>query len=121
MKNNKKIIGKISTIWRQLGHSFEPLNHKMFQAALHEFQNIQEKKSFILLLPYILDKIGRQDLCKFCKKPTQLLQIKYNLYVNETNWDEIRSLGGNCNENRLRFDQGQIHAKQERESCERGS
>ena len=111
LKHNKKIIGKIATIWRQLGKKLCPPSHRDFKRALYEFEQIgNEKKSFILVLPYILDKIGRQDLCRFCKLPTQILQKKYNLYVNEESWNEDRGVGRNCDENRFGTDQGQIHA-----------
>ena len=122
IKNNKKIIGKLATIWRMLGNEIEPPSHMDFKAALFEFEQIENtKKSFILLLPYILEKIGRRDLCRFCKKPTQILQKKYNLYVNEESWDETRSLGRESGENGFGVKKGKIYVEQERKGCEQGS
>ena len=117
LKNNKKVIGKIATIWRQLGNTFNPPTHSDFKKALYEFEIVgTEKKSFILLLPHILEKIGRRDLCRFCKKPTQILQRKYNLYVNEESWNETRSLERGSNEDSIGFNEGQIHVEQKGES-----
>ena len=117
-KTLKKHIGKISTIWRQLGHQFEPPSSRDFQRALYEFDNYKGKMSFVLLLPLILQKIGREDLCKFCKQPSQLLQKKYALYVNEADWNESRGLGGKSYKDRIRAYQRQIHAEQTRKGGE---
>ena len=85
----KHLLGKIATVWRQLGFPLEPPSLLDFKQAMHEFGLIgNTKKSFILLLPYILCKIGREDLCRFCKPPTKLLQRKYMLSVNEAHWHE---------------------------------
>lgn len=73
--------GKIATIWRNLGHIIEPMTPYHIKMALFEFNKIMEKKSFLVLLPYILKKIGRGDLIKFCKMPTMVIQKKYNLYL----------------------------------------
>jgi len=117
-KTLKKHIGKISTIWRQLGHIFEPPSHRDFEKAMREFDNFKEKMSFVLLLPFILQKIGREDLCIFCKQPSQLLQKKYALYVNETYWNESRSLGGKSYKDRIRAYQRQVHVEQTRKGGE---
>ena len=111
LENNKKIIGKVATIWRMLGNRFDPPTELNFKAALQEFEDIgNKKKSFILLLPHILQKIGRPDLCRFCKLPTQILQKKYNLYVNEESWDENGSMGRIGRENGFGIKKRQIHA-----------
>jgi len=84
---NKKNLNKIATVWRQLGNKFTPPSQTDFLRAADEFRKIRGKTSYILLVPYILEKIGRADLCRFCKKPTRLLQKKYQYFVNESNWD----------------------------------
>ena len=111
-KHEKKDLNKLPTIWRSLGKRFEPPSEQDFRMAMWEFMKISAKKSFILILPYILEKIGRADLCKFCKRPTKLLQKKYSVYINEENWDETGSLVGKSQGDSFRIDQGQIDAQQ---------
>ena len=120
-KRLKKHMGKIPTIWRQLGHLFEPPSPRDFKNALFEFDNYKGKMSFVLLLPYILEIIKRVDLCKFCKKPSQLLQKKYNLYTNETSWNETRGMGRKSIKDCLRSYKRKIYAKQKREGGKQGS
>ena len=79
--NMRSYIGKIPSIWRNLGHRFEPMSELDIKRAIWEFNCIMEKKSFLVLLPYIIKKIGRADLLEFCKMPTIAIQKKYNLYI----------------------------------------
>ena len=81
MKRNSALRrhqNKTPSIWYQLGHRWDPLTPEDFKRAEYVFDMIREKISYLVLLPYICKKIGRPDLCRFCKPISENMARKYN-------------------------------------------
>lgn len=92
-QHHKSSLGKAPSIWRSLGHKFKPLYP-------HEYERLrllfvaEQSASFLVLVPYLLQKIGRSDLLQFVKRPSMFVQRKYKMFLeNETHRNATRSLG----------------------------
>ena len=84
LKSNKKLrkyCAKIPSVWRQLGNPMRTISDRELDRACSVFDKIKDKKSFIVLLPYVCSQIGRRDLLKFFKTPSKLMQTKYELFL----------------------------------------
>ena len=77
----RRHCAKIPSIWRQLGHEMPDISEKDMEKACYCFCKIREKKSFLILLPFICIQIGRRDLLKFIKQPSKNIQKKYSIVI----------------------------------------
>jgi len=81
-KNNMRNYGsKIASIWRQLGHEMKPISPCEIIRACHFFDEIKEKKSFLIVLPFICQKMNRSDLLMFLKPVSEAIKKKYQLLL----------------------------------------
>ena len=80
-KHLRKYLNKLPSIWRQLGHKLEIITDQESTRARHMFNNISQKKSFLVVLPYVCKNIGRPDLLKYLKTPSVAMMKKYNLFL----------------------------------------
>ena len=80
-KHLRKYINKLPSIWYQLGHKTRIITEQESIRACQLFCKIVEKKSFLVLLPYICKEIGRTDLLKFLKKPSKAMMKKYDIFI----------------------------------------
>jgi len=98
----KKSLPRIASIWRQLGNNYRGLSILERQKAANIFKSINEKKSFLVLIPWIVIQIGRQDLMCFLKKASRKMQNKYELIINEAYWESSPGMGERSNSNEIR-------------------
>ena len=82
-KNNRKLLPKIASVWYQLGNRFRPIVPREIEEAKSWFLAVREKCSFLLLVPWVLEKIGRQDLLVFVKPPSTAILNKYKKFLPE--------------------------------------
>ena len=73
----KRNMGKIASIFYQLGNQFTPLSPEEIERAKRVFSCLP-RCSFIITLPYILKVVGREDLMCFCKPLSPNMQKKYD-------------------------------------------
>jgi len=76
-KQLRRSVGKIASIFYQLGNQFTPLSPEEILRAKRLFSHLP-RCSFIITLPYILKRIARQDLLVFCKPLSQNMKKKYD-------------------------------------------
>ena len=74
----KRSMGKIASIFYQLGNQFTPLSPHEIERAKTVFSRLP-RSSFIITLPYVLKVIGREDLMCFCKPLSPNMQKKYDI------------------------------------------
>ena len=85
MKKNKKIrrfLPRICSVWRLLGHTPPTVTPEDQKRALFFYDEIRhqiclDNVSFIVLVPYCLRFLEREDMIKFCKPPSKMLLAKY--------------------------------------------
>ena len=80
-KDLRKFLNKLPSIWYQLGHKLLPISELERKRAVRLFCEIKEKKSFLVVLPYICKQIGRSDLLKYLKTPSDAMMKKYDLFL----------------------------------------
>ena len=73
----RRHIGKIASVFYQLGNQFTPLTPLEIGRAKRIFSGLP-RCSFIITLPYILKCIAREDLMCFCKPLSPNMQKKYD-------------------------------------------
>ena len=78
----RRHIGKIASVFYQLGNQFTPLAPEEINRAKRLFSCLP-RCSFIITLPYILKCIAREDLMCFCKPLSQNMQKKYDKLCEE--------------------------------------
>ena len=81
VKQFRKYSSKLPSIWRQLGHQINIISEREIKMACYEFDQIKEKKSFLIVLPHICKKIDREDLLIYLKTPSLAMQKKYDLFI----------------------------------------
>ena len=85
MKRDKKIrkyLPRICSVWRLLGHSPPIVTPEDISRALYFYEEIKKlvdlkNVSFIVLVPYCLKFLKRDDMIRFCKPPSKMLLTKY--------------------------------------------
>ena len=85
MKKDKKIrkfLPRICSVWRLLGHIPPVVTPEDIQRALFFYEEIRKlinlnNVSFIVLVPYCLKFLKRDDMIRFCKPPSKMLLLKY--------------------------------------------
>ena len=82
--NYKKYHNKCPSIWRQLGNCFRGLTPIEFDRLRLLFVAHERESSFLILIPYLLQQIGRDDLFRFIKLPSKFIQKKYNIQIKKT-------------------------------------
>ena len=78
----KRRLGKIASIFYQLGNQYTPLSPDEIERAKRLFSHLP-RCSFIITLPYILKCIAREDLMCFCKPLSPNMQKKYDALCEE--------------------------------------
>ena len=73
----KKILSKIPSVWYQLGYKGDPISYEEAHQAAMLFRRVRGKISFLVLVPWVLKQIGREDLLQFCKTPSPSMIKKY--------------------------------------------
>ena len=79
--NHKKYHNKCPSIWRQLGNCYEGLAPTEFDRLRLLFVAHDRESSFLILIPYLLQQIGRDDLFQFIKLPSKFIQKKYDIQI----------------------------------------
>ena len=82
--NYKKYHNKCPSIWRQLGNCYRGLTPIEFDRLRLLFVAHERESSFLILIPYLLQQIGRDDLFRFIKLPSKFIQKKYNIQIKNT-------------------------------------
>ena len=82
-KNNnlRKFRPKLPSIWYQLGHQWAPFTAREAQKARYEFDQVRQKVSYLVLLPVILRRVGREDMLQFCKPISANMRRKYSFIL----------------------------------------
>ena len=80
----RKYRPKLPSIWYQLGHTWMPFSERETQMARFEFDKVREKVSYLVLLPVILKRVGREDMLCFCKPISANMKRKY-AFILEAN------------------------------------
>ena len=76
----KRHRNKIASICRQLGMKWKILTDLEIKFAQELFHK-NHSKSYLVLLPYVLKRIGRDDLLQFTKIPSIAVQKKHNIFI----------------------------------------
>ena len=81
-KTIRKYLPRICSVWRLLGHVPPVVTPEDIQRALYFYEEIRklidlDNVSFIVLIPYCLKFLKRDDMIQFCKPPSKMLLEKY--------------------------------------------
>ena len=80
-RQNPKLLPKIASVWYQQGNRTKPLTPCELQKAKLFFREVHEKCSFLILVPWVLRRLNRQDLLFFVKPPSPSVLAKYREHL----------------------------------------
>lgn len=84
-QHNRRLLPKIASVWYQMGHRTAPLTPEELKRCEHLFLSVKRKCSFLILVPWVLQQLGRPDLLRFVKPPSKGVMKKYaNLLPQKT-------------------------------------